>query len=378
MGMPEERRQGIECTWLCVKEPKGLVLNIAPWNAPTILSILPVLGALAAGNCCVIKPADAAPATSKLLREVIAEAMSPEVVTVVEGDALVVGALIDLAFDHIMFTGGTAIGRIIMERAAKTLTPVTLELGGKNPVFIDEMDDGMLGAVVKEMVGTKMYFAGEFCQCHDLLLVSTPMWDRFMAKLQEGIEALGEKRMVRLIHKRHYDRTKAIFTSHNGKNVPEPMAADDEGLRLPITAVVDPQDSDSIMKEEVFGPFWAVRRVASVEEAIQAANSLVTGKPLVSYYYGQNEGNMDMWMERTSSGSLAINSGPMRMQSNFNAAINGVGNSGLGGCSIWGQHVFETFSHAKHVVKPKQGAFAGSVWGSGPYTPTAGGYSAAI
>merc|ERR1719460_3404996 len=158
--MPAERRMGIECDWLCVKEPKGLVLNIAPWNAPTLLSILPCLGALAAGNCCVIKPPDAAAATSKLLAELIAEKMSPEAVIVVQGGAAETGALIDLGFDHIMFTGGTSIGRIIMARAAKTLTPVTLELGGKNPVFIDEMDEGLLQAAVKEIVGTKMYFAG--------------------------------------------------------------------------------------------------------------------------------------------------------------------------------------------------------------------------
>merc|ERR1712100_741215 len=109
-----------------------------------------------------------------------------------------------------------------------------------------------------------------------------------------------------------------------------------------------------------------VLRVASLDEAMQRANSIATGKPLVSYYYGQNESNMSAWISGTSSGSLAINAGPMRMQGNYNAAIHGVGNSGLGGASIWGEHVFDTFSHRKHVVKPKNGAFAGSVWGAGP------------
>jgi len=366
---PPERRMGIECDWLCVKEPKGLVLNIAPWNAPVILSVLPVLGALAAGNCCVIKPPDAAATTSKLLGELIAAKLSPEAVIVVQGGPAETGALIDLSFDHIMFTGGTSIGKIIMARAAQTLTPVTLELGGKNPVFIDDMDEGLLTASVKEIVGTKMYFAGEFCQCHDVVLVLDAMWDKFMSALEGGITALGEKRMVRMIHKKHYERVKNMLTTHKGKNVPEPPAADDTGLLLPITAVVDPQQDDPIMQDEVFGPFWAVLRVASVEEAMLRANSIVTGKPLVSYYYGQNEKNMDAWMAGTSSGSLAINAGPMRMQSNFNACIHGVGNSGLGGASIWGEHVFNTFSHAKHVVRPKQGAFAGSVWGAGPYLP---------
>lgn len=367
--LPAERRMGIECDWLRVQEPKGVVLNIAPWNAPILLSILPCLGALAAGNCCVIKPPEAAPATSKLLSALVSLKLSPDAVTVVEGGASEVGALIDLGFDHIMFTGGTSIGKVIMARAAQTLTPVTLELGGKNPVFIDEMDEGLMDAAVKEIVGTKMYFAGEFCQCHDIILIHDTMWDKFMGAMKAGIEALGEKRMVRMIHAKHYERLKNMLTSHNGTNAPEPPACDDSGLRLPITAVVEPQDSDPIMQDEVFGPFWPVLRVASVEEAIKRVNSIVTGKPLVSYYYGKSEANMNSWIERTSSGSLAINAGPMRMQGNFNAAIHGVGNSGLGGASIWGEHVFNTFSHAKHIVKPKQGAFAGSVWGAGPYIP---------
>merc|ERR1711920_1148654 len=118
-------------------------------------------------------------------------------------------------------------------------------------------------------------------------------------------------------------------------------------LRLPVTAVLEPQADDFIMLDEVFGPCWAVLKVASVGEGIAKATSMPTGKPLVSYYYGQSKDGSDAWMNGTSSGSLAINSGPMRMQSNFNAAIHGVGNSGLGGASIWGRHVFETFSHTK-------------------------------
>merc|ERR1711865_568742 len=209
--LPAERRNGIECDWSCVMEPKGVVLNIAPWNAPILLSVLPCLGALAAGNCCVIKPPEHCPKTSALLVELIGGALAPEAVTVVEGGPEVCEGLIDLGFDHIMFTGGTEIGKLVMARAARTLTPVTLELGGKNPVMIDSMGDGMLNAVIAEIVSTKQ--------------------------------------------------------------------------------------------------------------------------------------NANAWLAGTSSGSLAINTGPMRMQSNFNAAIHGVGNSGLGGASIWGEHVFTTFSH---------------------------------
>jgi len=135
--------------------------------------------------------------------------------------------------------------------------------------------------------------------------------------------------------------------------------------------VLQPASTDAIMLDEVFGPGLPVLRVKSITEAINLANASPTGKPLVSYYYGQNTANADAWMTGTSSGALAINAGPMRLQSNFNAAIHGVGASGLGGASIWGEHVFTTFSHAKHVVRPRDGAFAGSIWGAGPYIPAA-------
>jgi len=192
-----------------------------------------------------------------------------------------------------------------------------------------------------------------------------------MAAMTQGIEALGDKRMVRLIHSKHYQRVKQMLDSHHGEAVPPPPPCDDEGLRMPVTMIVSPDTSDSIMQEEVFGPLWVVHKVSSIEEAVKRANSIPTGKPLVSYYYGQDLERAAVWQTGTSSGSLAINAGPMRMQSNFNAAIHGVGNSGMGGASIWGQHVFETFSHKKHVVRPKDGAFANSIWAGPSYTAKA-------
>jgi aldehyde dehydrogenase (NAD+) len=317
----------------------------------------------------VVKPPDAAPKTSALLHELVAASLAPEAVTVIEGGASLCEGLIDLGFDHLMFTGGTEIGRKVMARAAKTLTPVTLELGGKNPVFIDSMGDGMLKAAVKEIVGTKAYFAGEFCQCHDLCLVVESMWDRFLEALRAEIESLGERRMVHLIHERQYMRVKLMLEKHHGEALPSTPQPDDAGLRLPVTAIIEPDAQDPIMQDEVFGPLWPILRVSSVQAAIEKANRLPTGKPLVSYYYGEVPENADLWLATTSSGSLAVNAGPMRLQSNFNSAIHGVGNSGMGGASIWGEHVFDTFSHKKHVVRPKGGAFAGSLWG-GSYVPS--------
>jgi len=193
------------------------------------------------------------------------------------------------------------------------------------------------------------------------------MYDKVIQQMTKAIEDLGERRMVRLIHAKHYERVKQMLQAHGGTNVPESVACDDEGLRMPITMVVEPQSDDLIMRHEVFGPLWVVLKVQSLEDAIQRSSAIPTGKPLVSYYYGEDMSHADAWQNGTSSGSLAINAGPMRMQSNFNAAIHGVGNSGLGGASIWGQHVFDTFSHKKHVVRPRNGAFANSIWAGPPY-----------
>lgn len=186
-----------------------------------------------------------------------------------------------------------------MARAARTLTPVTLELGGKNPVFIDDaMDDAFLAVVVKEIVRTKQYFAGEFCQSHDYCLVAVGIWDRFITALKAEINALGERRLVRLINERQYERVKAMLTSHHGDNLPplsSDTAASDGSWMLPVTAVVEPYESDLLMQEEVFGPLLPVRRVASIADAIAYVKASPTGKPLVSYYYGHSTDNSNAY-----------------------------------------------------------------------------------
>eukprot|EP01065_Artemidia_motanka_P050777 TRINITY_DN8759_c0_g1_i1.p1 TRINITY_DN8759_c0_g1~~TRINITY_DN8759_c0_g1_i1.p1 ORF type:complete len:392 (+),score=115.80 TRINITY_DN8759_c0_g1_i1:357-1532(+) len=364
--LPEFMQGGVRCEWLRVSEPKGVVLNIAPWNAPVLLSILPAMGAIAAGNTVVIKPPDATPRTSALLKQLVAEACPKTAVAVVEGGVEAVNSLIDSNVDHIMFTGGTSIGRVIMARAAQTLTPVTLELGGKNPVMIDEMGDRLLAAAVKEIVGVKTFFSGEFCQAHDYCLVVEGMWERFTTALAAAIEELGPARLRPIIHRRHYDRVKHMLLTHTGTNAPSEVECDDGGMRVPVTAVLQPGVGDAVMQDEVFGPVVSVVKVESVDAAAEYVQSLPTGTPLLSYYYGESGERADQWMLQTSSGSLAINAGPMRMQSNLHAGIVGVGNSGLGGCSIWGEQTFRTFSHTRHVVRAKAGGFAGSVWGPGP------------
>merc|ERR1711998_363899 len=186
----------------------------------------------------------------------------------VEGGPAVSEGLIDLGFDHIMFTGGPVVAKLVMARAARTLTPVTLELGGKNPCFVDEMNDDMLRAAVTEIIGTKVAFAGQFCQCHDVLLVVDSMWDKFVQALEAGITGLGDRRMVRTIHGGQFSRVKRMLDNHSGKAVPAVPEFSADELKFPVTAIVD---------------------------AIKFANTIPTGKPLVSYYYGESGEHADQW-----------------------------------------------------------------------------------
>merc|ERR1711990_1055828 len=205
-----------------------------------------------------------------------------------------------------------------MARAAKTLTPVTLELGGKNPCLLDEMSDELLSAAIAEIIGTKAAFSGQFCQCHDVILVMESMWDKVIAKFEgglKGLEAAG-RRMVRAIHSRQFERVKKMLDETKGKAIPALPDFDAEKLMFPVTAIVEPHADDLVMQDEVFGPLWCIKKVTSLEEAIAFANNIPTGKPLVSYYYGARMDHADEWQAKTSSGSLAVNCGPMRLQSN--------------------------------------------------------------
>lgn len=200
------------------------MLNIAPWNAPVLLAVLPCFGAFAAGNCCVLKPADATPHSSALLEKVVRTAFGPKglydkAITVVQGDAERTSALLDTGlFDHILFTGGATVGKIVMEKAALTLTPVTLELGGRNPVFVDEMGAGLLESCVKEMVATKIMFSGQFCQCHNTLFVISSMWERFVDALQREIESVGDAaRSLRVLNKKSWDRVRRMLEPGGGR-----------------------------------------------------------------------------------------------------------------------------------------------------------------
>merc|ERR550514_846749 len=188
--------------WLVQPEPKGVGLVIAPWNAPVLLCMLPLMGMVSAGNTCILKPSEVTPASAKLLAELIPKYFPAGEVVVCEGGPDVVQGLIHSRVDHIVFTGGGSVAQKILSAASQHLTPVSLELGGKNPCFIDRAPSDQLESYIAEIVGTKAYFGGMFCQCHDYLLVHEAVFDQVAALVERYIGAQPPIRMVNAGHAR--------------------------------------------------------------------------------------------------------------------------------------------------------------------------------
>lgn len=348
--------------WEVVPEPKGVGLVIAPWNAPVLLCALPMIGMLAAGNLCVLKPSEAAPTVSRLLARLVPKYFPDRSVVVAEGGKEVVESLIDARVDHILFTGGGSVARRIAELAARHLTPVSLELGGKNPCFVGKASEADLALYAAEIVGTKSYFGGQFCQAHDYCLVQEDVFDEFLALVEAKIIALGDRRRCQLIHAAHAKRVRSLLKGQEDKaRPPLPEGAFDDEDSVLVTALVLPDPDAPIMREEIFGPLLPMLKVKSVEEA--AAFVAQRPKPLVVYCYSPDEADWAVFCNATSSGNLAVNCGPQRMQSNFNVGFGGVGESGYGH-SIWGTAAFDDYSHHKTVFRGKK--FGGSVWGASP------------
>ncbi|CAJ1343476.1 unnamed protein product [Effrenium voratum] len=344
-----------EGTWEVIPEPKGVGLIIAPWNAPALLCILPLMGMLAAGNVCIIKPSEAAPATGRLMARLISRYFPERDVVVVEGGPETVQSLMEESVDHIMFTGGAEVAKRIMAQAAQHLTPLTLELGGKNPCYVDAADGENLAKYAAEIICTKLYFGGQFCQAHDYCLVHEQVFDDFVGKCEEIIQELGPRRAISMVSSAHAKKLNVMCTDL--RNLARPALEETVEGAVPLTLFLDPPTDSAIMQREIFGPLLPILRVPGPAEAVAFVRE--RAQPLVVYCYSPDQEVADLFLS-TSSGNLAINCGPQRMQSNFNVGFGGVGQSGFGH-SIWGKACFDDFSHHKTVFKGK--SFASSTWG---------------
>ncbi len=328
-------------------EPYGTVLLIAPWNYPYQLVIAPLIGAIAAGNTVVIKPSELTPATSALLDSMISETFSSEYITVVQGGKETSQELLQHKWDYIFFTGSVKVGKIIAETAAKHLTPVTLELGGKNPCIIEESAKISLSA--RRIVWGKFVNAGQTCIAPDYLLVHTSIEAAFIKALQEEItKAYGEdpqksKDFPRIINASNFERLSAFLK--DGKVVAGGVA-DKEDLYIAPTLIQNPPLDSEVMEDEIFGPVLPVLTYsteADIEKIVMRYD-----KPLALYVFSKNKSFAERLLRKYSFGGGATNDVMIQFV-NHRLPFGGVGKSGLG--AYHGKHSFDTFSHKKAITR---------------------------
>lgn len=330
-----------------VYEPFGNVLIISPWNYPFTLSFTPMIGAIAAGNTVVLKPSETTPHSSALMKEMIGEYFSPEYITVVEGEAETTQNLIKDNFDYLFFTGSGRVGREVMKTASETLTPVTLELGGKSPVIVTE-DADLVKAAVRIAWG-KTVNAGQTCIAPDYLLVHESVKNRLVLLLQNAFEKLYSTDVFNnddfpsIITKEHLERISGLFKEQEllyGGQV------DAHTRKITPTLVNEPALDSDIMQEEIFGPVLPIISYSSLDTAIDIIRE--REKPLALYLFTENQTTKEYIKKHLSFGGGAINDTLIHFANN-NLPFGGVGGSGMGG--YHGKHSFTTFSHVKGMVE---------------------------
>ncbi|MFD9442362.1 aldehyde dehydrogenase family protein [Streptomyces sp. NPDC060006] len=327
-------------------DPLGVVLVIAPWNFPLHLLIDPIIGALAAGNTVVAKPSEMSVHTSAVASRLLREYFDADVLTVVEGGAEETTALLAQRFDHIFYTGNGTVGRIVMAAAAKNLTPVTLELGGKSPVFV--APDADVDETAKRLVGAKFGNAGQQCIAPDYVLADPATAAALVPALRAAVDAqFGATPQTsagfgRIINERHFDRLTALLDSGRAA-VGGRHDRDDLFIAPTVLTEVDP--ASPIMQEEIFGPILAVVEVEDLDAAIAFINE--RDKPLALYAFTTSEATKARLANETSSGGVAWGQPVMQLLMP-GLPFGGVGESGMG--RYHGRYSLETFSHLKAVA----------------------------
>lgn len=335
-------------------DPLGVVLVIGPWNYPFYLSVSPLVAAVAAGNCAVVKPSELAPATSALLARLLPLYLDPEAIRVVEGDGATTQALLAEGFDHALFTGGTEVGKKIMAAAAPTLTPVTLELGGKSPVIVTA--DADIDVAARRIAWVKLLNSGQTCIAPDYVLADEAIAEQLVAKIVENIRRFrpsGEPH--RIVNGRQHQRLTAMITSTSG-TVVTGGSTDAQTLHVEPTVIVNPSDGDAVMTEEIFGPILPVITFESVDAAVQYVNT--KPKPLALYVFTESTSLAQQVIDAVPSGGAVVNHIAMHVMVP-QLPFGGVGASGMG--AYHGRWGFEAMSHRRAVLakssRPDPGLF---------------------
>ncbi len=328
-------------------EPYGQVLVMSPWNYPFMLAISPLIGAVAAGNTVVLKPSELSPNTSEILEKIISISFDKEHVSVVQGGIEVSQELLSKKWDYIFFTGSTRVGKIVYKAAAAHLTPVTLELGGKNPCIIDE--NASLKLAAKRIVWGKFMNAGQTCLAPDYLLVHSKVKDKLVENLKKCItKAYGEhvqksKDMARIATNSHYENLKSML---EGQHILFGGEFLDEEQYIAPTLLDEPTLESKVMEGEIFGPILPIFSYESDEDLDKFIKHY--GKPLALYVFSKNKSFQKKILSKYAFGGGAINDTVIQI-TNKKLPFGGVGNSGFGG--YHGKHSFELFSHKKAIIK---------------------------
>jgi aldehyde dehydrogenase (NAD+) len=323
-----------------MREPKGVVLIISPWNFPINLTLGPLISAIAAGNCVMIKPSEMTPHASAWMKGLLADLFDESEVAVIEGDASVASALLEKKFDHIFFTGSPQVGKTVMKAAAEHLTSVTLELGGKSPVIVDRTAN--LDEAAKKIAWGKFLNSGQICIAPDYLLVDEAIRTPFLEKLRTAITA----ETGWIVNDRHTGRLERLFDSAVAHGAKVVAGGKFEGRAVAPTLLADVDPSDAVMSEEIFGPILPVLAYRDLGEALRIINE--KEKPLVLYLFSRSRRVIREVLAKTTAGGTAVNDTLVHFYQ-LNLPFGGIGNSGIG--KAHGFFGFEAFSNLRGVFE---------------------------
>jgi coniferyl-aldehyde dehydrogenase len=336
-----------------MRQPLGVVGIVAPWNYPYQLAVTPAVAAIAAGNRVMIKPSELTPRFSELLQRIVGESFAEEEIAVVTGDAQTGRTFTELPFDHLFFTGSTAVGRMVAQAAAKNLTPVTLELGGKSPAILDRSCD--LATVAPRLAFGKLLNAGQTCIAPDYAFVPGDRIDSFVAHMQRAVAAMyprlaSNPDYTSIVSDRHFARLQGLLEDARAKGArvvtinPAAETFDPAMRKLPPVLVLGATPEMKLMQEEIFGPILPVLAYDRIEEAIAYINR--HDRPLALYWFGADAASRDSVLNQTISGGVTLNDCIWHIAQE-DQPFGGVGASGTG--SYHGEWGFRTFSKEKPV-----------------------------
>lgn len=343
---------------MIVPEARGVCLILGPWNFPLGLTIGPLAAAVAAGNCCMVKLTDLCPATARIAGKIVREVFDENEVALFEGEVEVAQAMLELPFNHIFFTGSTRVGKIVMAAAAKHLATVTLELGGKSPVIIDEGAD--IDKIAADLAGAKQFNGGQACICPDYVFVREDQKDRLVEGFKVNVAKnlyeegrIQKESIAQIVNKGNFARVKGLVDDAlaQGAKVVAGGDLEEEDLTIHPTMLTDVKPEMKILQEEIFAPVLPVMTYDSLDEVIEYIEA--RDKPLALYVYSDNQDNVQKVLDRTSSGGVTVN-GVFSHYLENRLPFGGVNGSGMG--SYHGYFGFKAFSHDRAVYMHREAA----------------------